>query len=111
MEKRSARMPTLVVATCAVVAVLAAAAGAGSSVVVPQPYLDAIGRPGSLPALRPVRVAIVDTGVDGQHPDLAGRIVDAREFGRGDPLYPESPHGTAVAGLVAAIDGNGVGID
>ncbi len=77
----------------------------------PQPYLATIGRPSALPSLAPVRVAIVDTGVDGDHPDLAGRIVGARGFGSGKPLYPESPHGTAVAGLIGAIDGNGQGID
>ncbi len=58
-----------------------------------------------------MKVAIVDTGVDGEHPDLAGRIVGGRSFGSGKPLYPESPHGTAVAELIGAIDGNGQGID
>ncbi len=76
-----------------------------------QPYLAAIGRPAALPSLRRVTVAVVEAGVDGNHPDLAGRIVGARRFGGGDPLFPASPHGTAVAGLIAAIDGNGQGID
>ena len=76
-----------------------------------QPYLAAIGRPATLPSLRRVTVAVVEAGVDGNHPDLAGRIVGARRFGGGDPLFPTSPHGTAVAGLIAAIDGNNRGID
>ena len=76
-----------------------------------QPYLAAIGRPSTMPPLEQVRVAIVDTGVDGRHPDLTGRIVAARTFGGGDPLYPASPHGTAVAGLIGAIDDNPEGID
>src|SRR6476646_8782529 len=72
-----------------------------------QPYLAAIGRPAALPSLRRVTVAVVEAGVDGNHPDLAGRIVGARRFGGGDPLFPTSPHGTAVTGLIAAIAGNG----
>ena len=76
-----------------------------------QPYLAAIGRPATFPSLRRVTVAVVEAGVDGKHPDLAGRIVGARRFGGGDPLFPASPHGTAVAGLISAIDGNRRGID
>jgi subtilisin family serine protease len=102
--------------SCVLVAVLFAASApaphaARSVATLPQPYLATIGRPSTLPSLAPVKVAIVDTGVDGEHPDLAGRIVGARSFGSGKPLYPESPHGTAVAGLIGAIDGNGQGID
>jgi subtilisin family serine protease len=93
-------------------AVPPAAVHAAERVVYPaQPYLAQIGRPPSVPPLRPVKVAVVDTAVDGEHPDLAGRIVAARAFGGGDPRYPASPHGTAVAGLIAAVDANGVGID
>src|SRR4051794_5521460 len=100
------------VAAAVVFAVPVAVVHAAQHVVDPaQPYLAQISRPGSVPPLRPVRVAIVDTAVDGEHPDLAGRIVGARAFGGGDPRYPASPHGTAVAGLIAAIDGNDVGID
>ena len=67
--------------------------------------------PGSAPSLRRVIVAVVEAGVDGKHPDLARRIVGAHRFGGSDPLFPTSPHGTAVAGLIAAIDGNKQGID
>jgi Subtilase family len=92
------------------VAVLSAVAPAAVHAVYPaQPYLAQIGRPPLVPPLRPVKVAIVDTAVDAEHPDLAGRIVAARAFGGGDPRYPASPHGTAVAGLIGAIDGNGIG--
>src|SRR5213592_360786 len=83
-------------------AVLAAAVHAAQGPIDPaQPYLAQIGRPQAVPPLRPVRVAIVDTAVDGEHPDLAGRIVAARAFAGGDPRYPASPHGTTVAGLIA----------
>ncbi len=58
-----------------------------------------------------VRVAMIDTGVDATHPDLAGRIAEQRDF-VADP--PESPgldrHGTEVAGVIAAVANNGIGI-
>ena len=47
-----------------------------------------------------VRVAIVDTGIDADHPDLAGRIAAHRDFsGAGD--RDDVGHGTHVAGIVA----------
>jgi subtilisin family serine protease len=55
-----------------------------------------------------VKIGIVDTGVDGDHPALRGRIAAARSFAGGDPLYPDSTHGTMVAGLIAG-DAAGVG--
>jgi hypothetical protein len=58
-----------------------------------------------------VRIALIDTGVDATHPDLAGRIITQRDFVT-DP--PDSPgldrHGTEVAGVVAADANNGLGI-
>ncbi len=59
-----------------------------------------------------VRVAVVDTGVDFDHPDLRGRVVKAQNFVDrvGDRNFTTDVHGTAVAGLIAATAGNGVGI-
>jgi len=58
-----------------------------------------------------VTVAVVDTGVDVGHPDLAGRVVKAVNFvERGERSFTRDVHGTAVAGVVAAVAGNGVGI-
>lgn len=64
------------------------------------------------------RVAIIDTGVDLTHPDLASRIVYNRGFGgnaNGDCKRDRRggssiDHGTHVAGIAAAIRGNGIGV-
>ncbi|MFN8222800.1 MAG: S8 family serine peptidase [Gaiellales bacterium] len=63
----------------------------------------------SLPSLAPVTVAVIDSGVDLGHPDLAGRIVEARTFVGGTPRDTKG-HGTIIAGLIAAQLDNGVGI-
>jgi subtilisin family serine protease len=56
------------------------------------------------------KVAVIDTGVDVGHPDLLGRT--SRPFdavdGDGD-VQDLNGHGTFVAGLISAVDGNGVG--
>jgi subtilisin family serine protease len=64
----------------------------------------------SPPALAPVKVAVIDSGVDGGHPDLRGQIVLARSFVGGSALRDEQGHGTFVAGEIAANAFNGLGI-
>lgn len=65
-----------------------------------------------LPPLAAVRVAVIDSGVDATHPQLAGRIAAARSFVGGDPSDTSDTqgHGTFVAGLIAAAADDGVGI-
>jgi subtilisin family serine protease len=58
---------------------------------------------------RDVRVAVVDSGIDGAHPDLAGQVVLRENFVDASPDAAEA-HGTAVAGIIAAREGNGAGI-
>ncbi|MGH3993048.1 MAG: S8 family peptidase, partial [Pseudonocardiaceae bacterium] len=55
-------------------------------------------------------IAVMDTGLDTGHPELAGRISHTfdTETGTGD-VFDAIGHGTFVTGLIAAIDGNGVG--
>jgi subtilisin family serine protease len=60
-----------------------------------------------------VRVAVVDTGVDAGHPDLAGRIAMQRDFVGAAGPAPASGgerHGTEVAGVIAAVAHNRIGI-
>ncbi|WP_323144271.1 S8 family peptidase [Massilia phyllosphaerae] len=58
---------------------------------------------------RNVTVAVVDSGVDAAHPDLAGQVKLRRNFVDAAP-DPAEIHGTAVAGIIGARSGNGVGI-
>jgi subtilisin family serine protease len=55
-------------------------------------------------------VGVVDTGVDVAHPELAGQVARAYDiFSGGGTVTDHVGHGTFVAGLIAAVDGNGVG--
>jgi subtilisin family serine protease len=58
---------------------------------------------------RNVRVAEVDTGVESDHPDLAGRIYLAKNF-VDDRIDVAEAHGTEVAGIIAARADDGIGI-
>jgi subtilisin family serine protease len=56
-------------------------------------------------------VAVIDTGVDTGHPDLAGRVRRTRNFvDDDDAQFRRDRHGTAVAGIIAAVGNNGQGI-
>ncbi len=62
-----------------------------------------------------VVVAVIDSGVDGSHPDLIGALVPGfnARTDRGDTSSPDTDpdgHGTHVAGTIAARQGNGIGI-
>jgi subtilisin family serine protease len=57
-----------------------------------------------------VKVAVIDSGIDGGHPDLAGKVVAAKSFVGGSPYHDVKGHGTFVAGLIAATADNGEGI-
>ncbi|WCB95640.1 protease [Baekduia alba] len=60
------------------------------------------------------KVAVIDTGVDGAHPELAGKIIASADFddtlGDGPPTVDEDGHGTHVASLACAQHDNGAGI-
>lgn len=59
-----------------------------------------------------VVVAVVDKGIDFNHEDLAGRVDMARSFNFVDNTASIAPgdHGTHVAGTIAAINNNGIGV-
>ncbi|MCX5064255.1 S8 family serine peptidase [Micromonospora lupini] len=66
---------------------------------VPQigaPTAWAAGRDGS-----GVKVAVLDTGVDATHPDLAGRIAEAQDFSGSGSARDGHGHGTHVAATIA----------
>ena len=58
-----------------------------------------------------VVVAVVDSGVDGTHPDLSAKLVPGWNFlNNTSNTADDLGHGTAVAGTVAAATNNGIGV-
>ncbi len=56
-------------------------------------------------------VAVVDTGIDLDHPDLAGRIVPGWDWVDNDDQPQDlNGHGTHVAGIIGAEANNGIGV-
>jgi subtilisin family serine protease len=62
------------------------------------------------PKLAPVKVAVIDSGIDGTHPEFIGRVVAARSFVGGSPYRDDQGHGTFVAGEIGANPSNLLGI-
>ena len=62
-----------------------------------------------------VTIAVLDTGVDLEHPDLAANLVAGTDVVAGQNDCPAGPqdengHGTHVAGIAAAVTDNGFGV-
>jgi thermitase len=56
-----------------------------------------------------ITVAVLDSGVDCDHADLAGKCVEIINFGPSDTTEDVIGHGTHVAGIAAATGDNGIG--
>lgn len=58
-----------------------------------------------------ITIAILDTGVDGTHPDLMANMVPGwNAFNNNTNTADFMGHGTAVAGAAAAVSNNGIGV-
>jgi thermitase len=58
-----------------------------------------------------VKVAVLDTGIDPNHPELRGKVVSDYDFVNNDEnASADHPHGTHVAGTVAATTNNNDGV-
>ena len=65
-------------------------------------------------------VAVIDTGVQSDHPDLAGQVLPGYRYFHDslgnaqeatmDPAFDDNGHGTHVSGIVAAVAGNAAGV-
>jgi subtilisin family serine protease len=57
-----------------------------------------------------IRVAIIDTGTEVDHPDLPLPLLTGNFVDHDAAAFRADAHGTAVAGVIAAVPNNGVGI-
>jgi subtilisin len=60
--------------------------------------LQAVGAATSLATGKGIRVAVLDTGLDLDHPDLAGRVVVSQSFIEGEAVQDGHGHGTHCVG-------------
>jgi subtilisin family serine protease len=57
-----------------------------------------------------VRVAVIDTGVQVHHVDLPNTLVSRNFVDNDAGAFQSDAHGTAMAGIIGAVPGNGIGI-
>ena len=78
-----------------------------------QTWLDLVGARGlwALGMGTGVTVAVVDSGVDLHHPDLQANLIAGYDFADNNATPQDQVgHGTFVAGLLAAVANNGIGV-
>lgn len=112
--RRLTRCGIAAILCAAVLAPAVAHAGAGDPLRSHQWGLDLIHADPAHPVTTGTgaTVAVVDTGIDAAHPDLAGRILPGYDFVSGDSTPQDgNGHGTHVSGIIAADADNGIGVD
>lgn len=98
----------VVLAATALAVAVPAAPAAADTIREAQWHLDAVKATQAHQISRGdgVVVAVIDTGVDASHPDLAGGVLPGRSFVAGQDAQTDTVgHGTAMAGLIAARGG------
>ncbi|MCA1842419.1 MAG: S8 family serine peptidase, partial [Actinobacteria bacterium] len=77
-------------------------------------YLNTIGVPSAwdmTTGSESVVVAVLDSGIDATHPDLAGRVVAGRNVVKSsNDTTDDLGHGTNMAGIIGAVTNNALGV-